>query len=293
MTTDVTFRLAGGAQPLILIPVSVNGSEAQEFVLDTGAGTTLLTTVMAARAGIQPTGTKEGAGAAGRVVVQTGQAEKITVGTLSAWDVPVAITDELQRIGEAIGASVHGAIGHSFLKGLRITIDYRGGRLRLEDAPATPDSRGVPLRLAHPSKPLALVSAQVNGEGPFTFADDTGASITVISPELARRLGIESTSAPSMTGGGGAISSTSGTIGSLMIGRAVGRRLSVMIADFLNALSSAVGTPLDGVVGYNFLRGFTVSIDYPNSVLGLEIEAPEAPSPSGETPDRTGRAERG
>ena len=34
-------------------------------------------------------------------------------------------------------------------------------------------------------------------------------------------------------------------------------------------LSQVVGTKLDGIVGYNFLRNYKVVIDYPNEVLGL------------------------
>ena len=41
-STKVKFRLAGGVQPLILLPVEVNGEGPFEFILDTGAGTSLL-----------------------------------------------------------------------------------------------------------------------------------------------------------------------------------------------------------------------------------------------------------
>jgi hypothetical protein len=42
-----------------------------------------------------------------------------------------------------------------------------------------------------------------------------------------------------------------------------------VIADFLTMLSQMIGTQLDGIVGYNFLREFQVSIDYPRSVFNL------------------------
>jgi len=38
-STKVKFRLAGGVQPLILLPVEVNGEGPFEFILDTGAPT--------------------------------------------------------------------------------------------------------------------------------------------------------------------------------------------------------------------------------------------------------------
>ena len=45
--TYVTFRLAGGKQPLILLPVFVDGRGPYSFVLDTGAGPTLVSNELA------------------------------------------------------------------------------------------------------------------------------------------------------------------------------------------------------------------------------------------------------
>jgi predicted aspartyl protease len=269
MTNEVGFRLAGGAQPLILVPASVNGSEVREFVLDTGAGTTLLTTQLAASAGVRVTGTKEGSGAAGRVVIQTGHADSLAVGGVRLRDVPVGITDEVQRIGAAIGATVHGALGYTFLRSFRVALDYRGCRIRFDAAREDPDPAGVRFRLAHPAKPLVLVPALVNGQGPYQLAVDTGASTTVISPELARVLCVRGAPVPAMTGGGGAVQASAGAIESLAIGDARCERVAVMIAPFVDMLASAIGTGLDGIVGHNVLREFQVSIDYPNSLLSL------------------------
>ena len=274
MTTEVSFRLAGGRQPLILLQASVNGSESGEFILDTGAGTTLLTTQMAAWAGVRPTGTKEGTGAAGRIVVQTGQAHSLMVGEITLQDVPVAITDDVQRIGAAIGASVQGTLGYTFLQHFRVAIDYHRCRIQF-DTGVGPDPAGVRFRLAHPAKPLILVPALANGEGPYQFAIDTGASTTVISSELARKLHVLGAPVPGMTGGGGTVQASAGAIDSLAIGDARCERVAVMIADFLNPLAKAIGAELDGIVGYNFLREFRVSIDYPSSVLTLTPERRE------------------
>lgn len=275
MTTEVSFRLAGGMQPLILVPVSVNGSEAREFILDSGAGTTLLTTEMAALAGVRATGTKEGTGAAGRIVIQTSHADSLMVGAVTLQDVPVAITDDVQRIGAAIGASVHGTLGYTFFQRFRVTIDYRRCQIQFDSSRAGPDPAGVRFRLAHPAKPLVLVPALVDEEGPYEFAIDTGASTTVISPDLARKLRVQGTPIPAMTGGGGTVQASAGMIGSLAIGKARCERVTVVIADFLNMLAKVIGTPLDGIVGHNFLREFQVRIDYPNSVLSLGPEHPD------------------
>src|SRR5205807_530396 len=79
----------------------------------------------------------------------------------------------------------------------QFTIDYNNCELRLDD-PKRVEFFGrsaaaeIPLRLANPAKPLILVDAYLNGQGPFQFAIDTGTSTTAITPELGKKLGIAS-----------------------------------------------------------------------------------------------------
>lgn len=270
MIENVVFRTAGGAQPLILVPASVNGGTPSEFILDTGAGVTLLSHGLAARAGVRATDTKEGAGAGGRITVQLGKADKLTVGRMTLRDVAVAMTDDVLRIGSAVNATVGGTLGYSFFQKLHLTVDYRASLLTMDPSRREPSSAAIPMRLAHPGKPLILVTAAIDGSGEFTFAVDTGASTTVLSAELARRLGLQTRPAPQMTGGGGVLGASSGILQSLSIGDATCRAVTVMIAEFVTTLSSLIGVGLDGIVGYNVLRNFRVGIDYPNLRLSLD-----------------------
>ena len=114
-----------------------------------------------------------------------------------------------------------------------------------------------------------MVPTMVNEAGPFPFAIDTGAWRTVISPGLATRLGIESTVSAPMMGGGGRIPASAGRVDALEVGNARVENLTVMVADFLVALSGAIDTPLEGIIGYNFLSEFTVTIDYPRETLRM------------------------
>src|SRR5205085_11082323 len=124
MPTEVKFRLAGGAQPLILVPASVNGDGPHEFILDTGAGLSLLTPELAEHLGVKATESKEGMGAGGKVTISLGVAESLSIGQARIESVQVGITDEVKRIGAAIGAMVDGDIGYDYLKNFRLTIDY-------------------------------------------------------------------------------------------------------------------------------------------------------------------------
>jgi predicted aspartyl protease len=271
--SNVKFRLAGGAQPLILLPVAVNDEGPFDFILDTGAGTSLLSTELAKQLDVKIIGAKEAQSAGGTVSVSLGRVDSLAVGETRLPDIDVGIVD-LSHIGKTIGARIDGDLGYNFLKHFRITIDYRNLEIRFEDpkrveqfghAPLTE----IPMRLANPAKPLILVDVQANGRGPFHFAIDTGASTSAITPELARELGVTNSPIGAATTGGAQVAVTAGTLGSFQVGGARMENSSVVVADFFAMLSEVVGTKLDGIVGYNFLRNYKVAFDYPNATLSL------------------------
>jgi predicted aspartyl protease len=275
MITDVPFRLAGAAQPLVLVPTSVNGRGPFDFILDTGAGTSLVSLDVAQQLAIPTEQVTAGTGAGGRVRLPVGTVESLAVGQARQEHVQVGMLD-LSDLGRAVGARIDGDIGYNFLKRFRVTIDYRRGVLELSDGEGRPDAAGsrgagVPFRLGQPTKPLVLLSTFVNGQGPFEFAVDTGSSTSVVSPELAHRLGIAAVRIPDVAAGGGhTIKASAGHVGSLAIGGATVRDLAILVADFLRMLSQVVGTQVDGIVGYNLLKGFRVTIDYPHGTLDLQ-----------------------
>jgi predicted aspartyl protease len=271
-SAKLKFRLAGDAQPLILLPVMVNGEGPFDFILDTGAGTSLLSTELGKQLDLAVISSKEGQTAAGKVSVSLAKVRSLAVGDAKLADVDVGIVD-LSQIGQAVSAKIDGDLGYNFLKHFRISIDYRRCEIRFED-PVRRDYIGgsarteIPMRLANPAKPLILVDVHVNGRGPFQFAVDTGTSTTAITAELAEQLGLASAPIGGTTGGG-QIAMTAGTLDSFMVGGARADKMAVVVGDFFAMLSTAVGAKLDGIVGYNFLRHYKVVIDYPNEIVRL------------------------
>jgi predicted aspartyl protease len=270
----VKFRLAGGAQPLILLPVEVNGEGPFQFILDTGAGTSLLSSELGEKLGVKIIGSKEGQSAGGAVSVSLARVSSLAVASAKLNDVDVGLVD-LSHIGKTIGAKIDGDLGYNFLKHFRVTLDYRKSEIRLDD-PKRFESAGpstavteVPMRLASPAKPLILVDVYANGCGPFQFAIDTGTSTTAITPELAQQLGVASAPVGPATTGGAHIDVTAGVLPSFQVGGARVDHLAVIVADFFAMLSDALGVKLDGIVGYNFLRNYKVALDYPNETLSL------------------------
>jgi len=272
-SAKVKFRLTGGAQPLILLPVHVNGSGPFEFILDTGAGTSLLSSDLAKQLEVKIIGSKEGQSAGGKVAVSLAKTDSLAVGETELHDVDVGIVD-LAHIGKTIGAKVDGDLGYNFLKHFRLTIDYGSCEVRLDD-PKRVENFGrsakteVPMRLASPAKPLILVDVHANGRGPFQFAIDTGTSTTAITPGLAKEVAAATSPVGPVTTGGTHVDVTAGTLQSFQVGAAKIDNMPVVVADFFAMLNDAIGAKLDGIVGYNFLRNYKVVIDYPGETFSL------------------------
>src|SRR3954462_14738877 len=88
-TSRVKFRLAGGAQPLILLPVRVNGDGPFEFILDTGAGTSLISSELGEKLNLTIISTKEGQSAGGKVSVSLAKVDSLAIGEAKLDDLDV------------------------------------------------------------------------------------------------------------------------------------------------------------------------------------------------------------
>jgi predicted aspartyl protease len=278
---SVPFQLAGGRNPLILVPVYVDEKGPFRFILDTGAFRCLLSPELSATLGVRKESEHRATGAGGTMNFSSAHVASLAVGSARQQNVQVAITDELSRFGEAVQSKVDGVIGFNFLKDFRVLLDYQHNVLRLSpssralrDEPGDRSAISIPFRLASPEQPLMLLPVFVNGRGPFQFVVDTGTSRTTLSFELARKLGIVAIGDRHGTGGGGDVRILSGTADSLAVGKASVDNLSIGVGEFLSRLSAAAGAKFDGIIGDNFLNQFEVTIDYPRNIVDLRpIEA--------------------
>ena len=269
----VTFRLAGGRQPLILLPVLVDGRGPYSFVLDTGAGPTLVSNELADALALPRGEEHEGRGAAGKVTLVKSELPSLTVGQETLDSVPVSITD-LSFIGRAIRAQVDGDLGHGFLRHFAITLDYAANTLTLTRPVGGMEralvEREIPFQSAHAENPLVVVPVFVNEKGPYDFALDTGASSTLISLELAAEFGLAAEKISQLTAGGGDGTVSRVHLSSLAVGAARQEDLAAAASDFLTQLNAELGSKLQGIVGYDFLRHYRVTLDYPRGALTLE-----------------------
>jgi predicted aspartyl protease len=271
--TWVTFRLAGSKQALILVPVFVHGRGPYSFVMDTGATTTVVSNELADALALPRGEMQDGRGAAGKMTLVESRLPSLTVGHQTLDSLPVSVTD-LSFLGRAMGEQVDGALGHSFLKHFVMTLDYPTNALTLRrpdgDMEQSLEDTEIAFRYANAEDPLLVVPTLVNEKGPYDFALDTGASRTVISLELAAEFGLTAEKISQMTAGGGNGTVSRVQLSSLAIGAARQQNLAAAASDFLTQLNAELGSKLHGIVGYDFLRHYRVTLDYPREALTLE-----------------------
>lgn len=126
----------------------------------------------------------------------------------------------------------------------------------------------ITFRFAGKKLPLPLVPTLVNGQGPFEFLVDTGASHCVLSADVAHLLGLTGEEASTGRDAGGTIEAVKGRVASLSVGAVTQEDLAVGITD-LSALSQTLATPIAGTLGTNYFQGLRLTIDYQQATLRL------------------------
>lgn len=272
MDTEINFE-TGTAAPLIILPVTINDSLHEKFILDIGSGTTLVTAVFAGNHNIIATHYKEGTGAGGTVKVGLGTVKSIQVGTLRYEDFEIGITDDVKRIAAAIGnPEVTGNLGYSFLKDHILCINYPEKKLRLTSPEnfTNPSGNKNIFMLANTAKPVVIVNVYIDGKGPFAFILDTGASVTNISNEMAGSLGLAVSSGPEITAAAGKVKTSFAMLTEVRIGNDSQNNLPVLIGSYFEMLSKVIGKKIDGVLGYDFMKYYKITINYPADTLYLK-----------------------
>jgi tetratricopeptide (TPR) repeat protein len=162
---------------LPVVYISVNGHAPEPFIVDTGAGISVIFPAAAKRLGLEARSEPAWAGAVGgegRVPIRYALAERVGIGRTKVEHVPFAVIDwELPQIS--------GLVGLPLLRPFLTTFDYRGGTLRLEREPRRRPRAGGRNEVAFRTVGGAIfVDAWVNEKGPFNFELDTGAAPTAV-----------------------------------------------------------------------------------------------------------------
>lgn len=120
-----------------------------------------------------------------------------------------------------------------------------------------------------------VVQVKVGGKGPFNMLVDTNTDPSAIDIATARELGLVTGSKGGVAAGGGNDANPvyPTRIPSVEIGTFVVKDIAAATID-LTKISQRMERPINGVLGFSFLKDRILQIDYPNSKLRFFAESP-------------------
>jgi predicted aspartyl protease len=126
----IRFRITP-KRPLLVVRVEVNEAGPFNFIVDTGASSSVITPRVAETIGLRSTGKNPLAvGAGGPVEARAGKLKSLRLAHVTVRNLSVAVMD-LKPIQKHLGVRVAGIVGHDVLRNCVVTIDYPAGRLYL------------------------------------------------------------------------------------------------------------------------------------------------------------------
>lgn len=263
------------------VKVSINGSDPQTFILDTGCrGTSIIARECADRLGMKLGETNQ---------TRLGAGQGVSVGFTRTKDVTLGVAGDtlsspglgvfpLAHVSPYEGRRVDGLLGEDFMRRHVVEIDYAQRVIRIHD-PASYHYAGkaapTPIEF---HQGLAVAAAEMTPPGgepiPCHVVIDTGVRTTVVWYHpfvLAHDLVATQPRVITGTIGGGAGGETKGDIGRLerlTIGDLTLVRPTVVFSRDTTGVFAGSGE--DGIVGGELLRRCKVTFDYPDRQLFLE-----------------------
>lgn len=267
--TIVPFRLRNN-RPVIQVRVNEK-DEPLNFVLDTGSGISVISEETAQRMKIK-TVTKGGLaraiGGDGKFQIVYGFLKTVSVGSVKIRNVPVYI-----REFHGKDEKIDGYIGLSLISKFLTTIDYGTSTFALKkkefnkNQTVAEHSLSLPLRLT--SSGFLSGEVQLEGvESPLNFIVDTGASVSVISDEVAKLEEISrfvNDDKMRVIGAAGVIEEVSSFMLPKVTFGTHSRESIMAVALNLDIINEASGFQQAGILGGNFLKNYRLVFDFENS----------------------------
>lgn len=288
---EVPFELVN-SRPIF--QVRVNGlKKPMRFVLDTGSGMCVLSSEAAERLGIKPVargGMARAVGGGGRFEIVYGFLASLQLSETKIENVPVYLR-EFHNAQEP----VDGYIGLSVLGRFLATIDYgrrtmalmRDDQRPAQDGAAPSSPAPVAQDAGSSSRPAFELpirstssgfwsgAVQIAGiEKPFNFIIDTGATVSVVSEQLAARESLSRYEQQAKLKVFGAAGVSEGVpllmLPRLTLGSYTHTNLAAAVLD-MSAINETAGFEQTGIIGGNVLRFFRVTFDFRRGTINFEM----------------------
>ncbi len=266
--TNISFELINNRP---VIRVKANNKDAPlNFVLDTGSGISVISNETAKKLNIKPIskgGLARAIGGDGKFEIVYGFLKVLDIGDVKIKNVPVYI-----REFHSNNDQIDGYIGLSLISKFLTTVDYGNSTFTLKKKELIENKNlgkvlSLPLRLT--SSGFLSGEVQLEGiESPLNFIVDTGASISVISNDVAGLNEIKCFIKAEKMRVVGAAGVTENVPQFLLPRVTFGthsRESITAIALNLNLINEASGFEQAGILGGNFLKNYSLTFDFTNS----------------------------
>lgn len=284
----VPYRLEGPEQsrisfvatdPLPVVPVSVDGGQPMDFIIDTGGAEVILDRALAQTLGVESVGALAGA-YAGQKKGETGlgKIDTLQLGEFTVREVPIHILD-LSSLADFNGHQIKGVIGTRLLMHFLATIDYANGALILRRATpenlqaletqAAPGVKVIPFWLVDTH--YILAEGTFNDQPPALFFVDTGLAgkgFTASEADLQKAgIAVDWSKAQSGPGGGGAVRTVDITLDRLTLGTGTNRISAAqvpgtVIEGGVPILGDQLGFHVGGLISHQFFRPYALTLDF-------------------------------
>jgi hypothetical protein len=270
----VPFRLQ---RNLICLKVAVNDQQPEWFVLDTGAGITVLDTEFAKKSGIALTGSINASG--GGEAVARGQfasGAKYRVGDAQAVELP-AMALSIAGLGKPLGVAIKGILGYDYFMRNVVEVDYAKSEIKLHP-PSTYRPRSgmkewpidISGRIPLAKATLTFEQGKEPVEGQFLVDSGSADALNLFSPFVGWH-NLTSLAHPTHVrkamGVGGETDERIARLDRLSV---VGFDLPKPVAALSQAKSGVLATAgRAGLIGGQILQRFHVVIDYPGKRMLL------------------------
>ncbi len=265
--TTVSITRAGKSRRVLLVPVMINGKGPFQFILDTGAPTTVLSKRFADSQHIETQSHATGQGAAGEVSASIGALDSVQVGDAHRESLEVGVVANFDEIHRRIPDAA-GALGLDFLRNYTVIIDYAHDTVTLaEDVHLPASNESVPFEIG----PVLYAEVKINGYGPFPFVIDTGATENALDPVIATKLNLPVRRDASLgaAGGNGVNTGRFVAFTSLQAGPYSQHDGLILVTDIFPPLRAAMNHDLVGIIGYPFFGDGKVTFDFLNLRLSI------------------------
>ena len=264
--------------PLILVETRLNNKGPFKFVVDTASSVTVVGRKAAETIGIPQNSNSKTSGCCSSKMLAVGS---VQIGETNRTKVPIVLGN-LSKLSEETGTRLDGIIGSPFMKNCEVTIDYPRKEVAFQEPRR--NRRLTTKFVTVNDAGFVVVDVELNGKGPYSFLVDTGATKTVVAKRVGQELGLHAMNQErkALSGFFAGATMTLSKVESIRVGKAKSADVEVGVQD-LQRLSSGIGMPLDGVLGYTFMKDYRVTINYPEQALSFERgEMPEIGSNAGE-----------